>query len=71
VVVNLGGHALPLHTGIPEIAHQFPFFSVDADDGIALTTEEFSQPGDAAELLVASGAGARGDVLAVAAERET
>ena len=70
VVVDLGGNALPFHTGILEVAHQFPFLGVDADDGITLPAEKFSQPGDAAELSVASGTRSRGDVLAVAAERE-
>ena len=70
VVVDLGGNVLPFQAGILEVAHQFPFLGVDADNGIALAAEAFSQPGDATKLLVASGAGSGGDVFAVAEERE-
>jgi len=70
VVVNRRGDALPLPTGILEVAYQFPLLGIDTDDGIAVTTESTSQSGNVAELLVACRAVPSGDLFTVHAERE-
>ena len=46
VVVDRGGDALPLPAGILEVAHQFALLGIDTDDGIAVTAEATSQPGN-------------------------
>jgi hypothetical protein len=53
VVVDGGGAALPLPARILEVAHQFALLGIDANDGIAMTAEATSQPGNLSELLVA------------------
>ena len=70
VVVDGSGDALPLTAGVLEIAHQFAFLGIDTDDGIAVTAEATPQSDNVAELLVAGGAVAGSDLLAVHAERE-
>jgi len=52
VIVDGSGDALPLPARVLEVAHQFPLLGIDADDGIAVTAEATSQPGNLAELLV-------------------
>jgi len=70
MVVDRGGDALPLPTGILKVTDQFPLFSIDTDDGVALTAETRSQSGNVMELLVADGTVPRRDLFAIQAEGE-
>ena len=70
MVVDRGGDALPLPTGILKVTDQFPLFSIDTDDGVALTAETRSQSGNVMELLVADGTVPRRDLFAIDAEGE-
>jgi len=70
VIVHQYGRAIPFGAGVFEVADQFAFLAVDADDGEALSLEARPQRADVLELLIAVGAGVGGDLLAVHAQRE-
>ena len=70
VIVHQDGRAIPFGAGVFEVADQFAFLAVDADDGKALSLEASPQRADMLELLIAVGAGVGGDLLTVDAQRE-
>ena len=70
VIVHQNGRAIPFGSGVLEIADQFAFLAIDADDGKTLSLEASPQRADMLELLIAVGAGVGGDLLAVDAQRE-
>ena len=70
VIVHPNGRAIPFDAGVFEVANQFAFLTVDADDGKALTLEASPQRGNVLELLIAVGAGVGGDLLPIDAQRE-
>src|SRR5258708_40357074 len=53
-----------------EVADQFAFLAIDADDGKTLLLEASPQRADMLELLIAVGTGVGGDLLAVDTQRE-
>ena len=69
VIVDATRGAFPTAAGILEVAHQFPFLAVDADDGQMATLEAVAQCGQILELKVAVRAGAGGDLLVIDAQR--
>ena len=70
VIVHPNRRAIPFGAGVLEVADQFAFLAVDADDGKALTLEASPQRGNMLELLIPVGTGVGGDLLAVDAQRE-
>ena len=70
VIVHQNGRAIPFGSGVLEVADQFAFLAIDADDGKALSLEASPQRADMLELLIAVGTGVGGDLLAVDAQRE-
>ena len=70
VIVHQNGRAIPFGTGVFEVADQFAFLAVDANDGKALSLEASPERADMLELLIAVGAGVGGDLLTVDAQRE-
>ena len=70
VIVHQNGRAIPFGSGALEIADQFAFLAIDADDRKTLSLEASPQRADMLELLIAVGAGIGGDLLAVDAQRE-
>src|ERR1019366_9678695 len=70
VIVHQNGRAAPFSSRVLEIADQFPFFAIDANDGKALPLEASPQRADLLELLIALRAALGGDLLAVDAQRE-
>ena len=70
VIVHQNRRAIPLGSGVLEVADQFAFLAIDADDRKALSLEAGAQRADMLELLIAVGAGVGGDLLTVDAQRE-
>src|ERR1035438_6131517 len=70
VIVHQNRRAIPFGSGVLEIADQFAFLAIDADEGKTLSLEASSQRADLLELLIAVGSGIGGDLLAVDAQRE-
>src|SRR5712692_7301842 len=70
VVVDPNGRAIPFGSGVPEIADQFAFLAIDADDRKTLPLEASPQRANMLELPIAVGTGVGGDLLAVDAQRE-
>jgi hypothetical protein len=70
MIVDQDGGAIPFGAGMFEVADQFAFLAVDADDGETLLLEARSERADVLKLLIAVGAGVGGDLLAVDAQRE-
>ena len=68
VIIDAHWGAIPLDTVVFEIADQFAFFRIDADDGKSLTLKAGTQRRDVTELLVAVGARVGGNGLAIHAE---
>jgi hypothetical protein len=69
MIVDQSGGVVPLGTEVPEVANQFALFGVHADQGKASPCKAGSQDGDVLELLIAMGAGIRGELLAIDVER--
>src|SRR5579864_5348739 len=65
VIVHPNRRAIPFGAGVPEVADQFAFLAVDADDGKALKLEACPQRGNLLELLIPVRTGVGGDLLAV------
>ena len=55
VVVDMRRLTIPLDAGIFEVAHQFAFLCIHADDRVALLNKPPAQSGDAVELRSRSG----------------
>ena len=70
VIVHQNRRAIPFGSGVLEIADEFAFLAVHADDGKTLPLETGSQRANMLELLIAVGAGVGGDLFAVDAQRE-
>ena len=70
VIVHQYGRAIPFGSGVLEIADQFAFLAIDADDRKTLSLEASPQRANMLELLIAVGTGVGGDLLAVDAQRE-
>ena len=70
MIVHQNGRAIPFDAGIFEVADQFAFLAVDANEGEALPLEASPEPADMLELLIAVGAGVGGDLFAVDTQRE-
>ncbi len=70
VIVYRHGRAIPPGPRVPEVADQFAFLTVDADNRKALTLEARPERGNMLELLIPVWTGVGGDLLAVDAERE-
>src|SRR5260370_2982656 len=70
VIVHPNGRAIPFGSGVLEVADQFTFLAIDADDGKTLPLETRPQRADMLELLIAVGTGVGGDLLAVDTQRE-
>ena len=65
MIVDRHRRAIPLVAGVFEVADQFAFLTVDADDGKALALEACPQRGNMLELLIPIRTGVGGDLLAV------
>src|SRR5216683_3938072 len=70
VIVHQNRRAIPFGSGVLEVADQFPFLAIDADDRKTLSLEASLQRADMLELLIAVGTGVGGDLLAVDTQRE-
>src|SRR5262245_3556866 len=70
VIVHQDRRAIPFGSGVLEIADQFAFLAIDADDGKTLPLETGSQRANMLELLITVGTGVGGDLLPVHAQRE-
>ena len=70
VIVHQNRGAIPFGSGILEVADQFAFLAIDADNRKTLSLEASPQRADMLELLIAVGTGVGGDLLAVDAQRE-
>ena len=70
VIVHQNRRAVPFGSGVLEIANQFAFLGVDADERKTLSLETSPQRADLLELPIAVGGGIGGDLLAVDAPRE-
>src|SRR5271169_2552107 len=70
VIVHQNRRAIPFGSGVLEIADQFAFLAIGADEGKTLSLETSSQRVDLLELLIPVGSGIGGDLLAVDAQRE-
>ena len=68
VVVHQNGRTIPFGACVFEVADQFPFLAIDADDGKALPLEASPQLTLVLYLLIAVGAGVGGDLVAVDAQ---
>jgi len=68
VIMDAHGRAVPLDAAVFEVADQFSFFGVDADNGQPLAFKAGTQRRDVTELLVAVGAGIGGDGFAIHTE---
>ncbi len=70
VIVHRNWRAIPFDAGVFEIANQFAFLAIDADDRKALTLEASPQRRNMLELLIPVGTGVGGDLLSIDAQRE-
>jgi hypothetical protein len=69
VIVDQNRRAIPFGSGVLEVADQFAFLTIDADEGETLSMKARSQRADLLELLIAVGGGIGGDLLAVDTQR--
>ena len=69
VIVDAAWRAFPTAARIFELADEFAFLAVDADDGQMATLEAVAQVGKICELEVAVWADGGGDLLVIDAER--
>jgi len=70
VIVHPNWRAIPFDAGVLEIANQFAFLAIDADDRKALPLEASPQRSNMLKLLIPVGTGAGGDLLSIDAQRE-
>ena len=70
MIVHPNWRAIPFDAGVFEIANQFAFLAINADDRKSLTLEASPQRRNMLELLIPVGAGVGGDLLAIDAQRE-
>ena len=70
VIVHANRRAVPFGSGVFEVADQFSFLTVDADDGKTLTLEACPQRRNMLELLIPVRTGVGGDLLSIDAQRE-
>ena len=69
VIIHATGGAFPATAGILEVADQFPFLAVDADDRQMTSPEAVAQLGEIFKLEIALRAGTGGDLLVIDAQR--
>jgi hypothetical protein len=65
VIVDPAGRQIPARTGIFEIADQFAFFSIDANDGETMALKSVAQIAEVEELMVAIGTVVGGEFLMI------
>ena len=70
VIVHPNGSAIPFDAGVFEVANQFAFLAIDANDRKALTLEASPQQRNMLKLLIPVGAGVGGDLLSIDAQGE-
>ena len=68
VIVDPAGRQIPARPGIFEIADQFPFFGIDANDGETAALKSVAQVAEIEELMVAIGTVVGGKVLVIDAQ---
>ena len=70
MIVHWNRRAIPFGAGVLEVADQFAFLTVDAEDGKALPLEARPQRRNILELLIPVRTGVGGDLLPVNTQRE-
>ena len=70
MIVHPNRRAIPFGAGVLEVANQFAFLTVDADDGKALTLEALPERGNMLELPIPVRTGVGGDLLPIHTQRE-
>jgi hypothetical protein len=65
VIIHATRGTLPATAGILEVADQFPFLAVDADDRQMTSPEAVAQLGEIFKLKIALRTGAGGDLLVI------
>ena len=68
MIVDPARRQIPARTGIFEIADQFPFFGIDADDGETAALKSMAKIAEVEELMVAIGTVVGGEVLVIEAQ---
>jgi hypothetical protein len=68
VIVDQAGTQIPARTGIFEIADQFTFFGIDANDGETAALKSVSKIAEVEELMVAIGTVIGGEFLVIDAQ---
>jgi hypothetical protein len=68
VIVDQAGTQIPARTGIFEIADQFTFFGIDANDGETAALKSVSKIAEVEELMVAIGTVIGGEFLVIDAK---
>ena len=68
VVVDQAGRQIPARTGIFEIADQFAFFGIDANDGETTALKSVSKIAQVEELIIAIGTVVGGEFLVIDAQ---
>ena len=68
VVVNPAGRQIPARAGIFEIADQFAFLGIDANDGETAALKSVAKIAEVEELIVAIGTVVGGEVLVIDAQ---
>jgi hypothetical protein len=68
VIVDQAGTQIPARTGIFEIADQFAFFGIDADDGETAALKSVAKIAEVEELMVAIGTVVGGEFLVIDAK---
>jgi hypothetical protein len=65
VIVNPAGRQIPARPGIFEMADQFPFLGIDANDGETAALKSVAKIAEVEELMVAIGTVVGGEVLVI------
>jgi hypothetical protein len=68
VVVDQTGRQIPTRAGIPEVADQFAFLGIHANDGEATALEALTKIAQIEELIIAVGAEVGGEFLVIDAQ---
>jgi len=69
VIVDQAGRQIPARPGIFEIADQFTFFGIDANDGETAALKSVAQIAEVEELMVAIGTVVGGESLVIDTKR--
>lgn len=68
MIVDPAGRQIPARPGIFEIADQFTFFGIDANDGQTAALKPVAKIAEVEELMVAIGTVVGGEVLVIEAQ---